>query len=184
MALAENEAALVGHLQSFPDVECSVQNPVGDPCAPQMAAAVPEFVPESAALAPTGPVGCAKIEQGGGSPPPAGVSMPGPFQFEPNSAAESAEVQRLADEAVRAMRADPRIECVAIKAKTAPGEAFSLANERAQLVRRLLESRGIERARVTVFEAQAPTYTAAPDADQPDPTEQRRVHLTIVVYGK
>lgn len=184
MTLAGSEDALIGHLQAHPEIECAVQNPVGDPCAPQMHASVPEFVGAVTDATPTGPVGCAKIEQVGPQPPPAGISMPGPFQFGPSSAAETADVLRLADEAAQALRADPKIECVSIRAKTAPGESFTLANERAQLVRRLIEARGIERQRVTIFEAQAPVHSAAPGEDQPDPAEQRRVHLTIVVYGR
>ena len=44
------------------------------------------------------------------------------------------------------------------------------------------EARGIDKTRVIVFEATAPTYTASPD-DQPVLSEHRRVHLAVVVYG-
>jgi hypothetical protein len=89
----------------------------------------------------------------------------------------------MADEASRAILQNPRIECVAIRGMSAPGEPFSLANDRAQAVRHLLETRGVEHGRVTVFEATAPSYTAAPE-DQPVLSEHRRVHLSVVVYGE
>ncbi len=183
MASAEFEQDLSDHLRKFPSVECSVDNPVGDPCAPKMVAAVPEFVEPSAPSAAAGPVGCEKIERSGGTNDvPSSVTLPGPFQFDEGSAAETSAIRRLADEASQKIQRDPKIECVAIKGKSAPGEPFTLANERAQLVKRLLESRGIARSRVTVFEAVAPAHTASPD-DQPVLSEHRRVHLSVVVYG-
>jgi hypothetical protein len=183
LAPAEFELDATQHLRQFAEVECSVQNPVGDPCSPKMVASVPEFVPPVAEAASNGPVGCAKIEHSGGTAPvPAGKSLPGPFQFDASSAEATPAVKNLADEAVRAILQDPSIECVAIKGQSAPGEPFSLANDRAQAVRRLLESRGIEHTRVTIFESSAPSYTASPD-DQPVLAEHRRVHLSIVVYA-
>jgi hypothetical protein len=181
-APAENELDLTEHLRKFPEVECAVQSPVADPCAPQMQAAVPEFVP-GAARADTGPVGCAKIERSDNPPVPPSASLPGPFQFDDASSAETPDVVKLADDAARAIQENPKIECVAIKGQSAPGEPFILATERAQTVRRLLEARGIAHTRVTIFEPTAPTYTASPD-DQPVLAEHRRVHLSVVVYGK
>lgn len=181
-APAESEMDLKGHLQASAEVDCSVQSPVGDPCAPKMQASVPEFVPQ-ATQAATGPVGCGKIEHSAGTVPvPSNVSLPGPFQFDDGSSGTTPDVLRVADEAARIILQNPRIECVAIKGQSAPGESFSLANDRAQAVRHLLESRGIEHTRVTVFESSAPSYTASPD-DQPVPAEHRRVHLAVVVYG-
>ncbi|HEX7668315.1 MAG TPA: hypothetical protein VF395_01970 [Polyangiaceae bacterium] len=179
---AEFELDLTNHVRQFAEVDCSVQNPVGDPCSPKMQAAVPEFIPPAAAAA-GGAVGCGKIEHSGGTAPvPPTLSLPGPFQFGASTAETTPDVQQLADEAARAILQNPRIECVAIKGQSAPGEPFSLANDRAQAVRRLLESRGIEHSRVTIFESSAPSYTASPD-DQPVLSEHRRVHLSIVVYG-
>lgn len=183
-ALADHEQALTAHFEQYPQVECAVDDPAGQPCSPHMHVALPEFLPPTASAAPVATEGCARIERSGIAPPPPEVGkMPGPFQFAADSAGESPDILQIADLAAQAIRKDRRIECVAIKAKTAPGEAFTLANERAQLVRKLLETRGVEHARLTVFEATAPTRTAAPDADQPSPDEERRVHLTIVVYG-
>jgi outer membrane protein OmpA-like peptidoglycan-associated protein len=182
LAPAEFELDLTNHLRQFAEVDCSVQNPVGDPCSPKMQASVPEFIPPATAAAGA-PAGCAKIEHSGGTTPvPPTLSLPGPFQFAASSAETSPDVQHLADEAARAILQNPRIECVAIKGQSAPGEPFSLANDRAQAVRRLLESRGIEHSRVTIFESSAPSYTASPD-DQPVLSEHRRVHLSVVVYG-
>lgn len=181
-APAENELDLTDHLRKYPEVECAVDSPVADPCAPKMRAAVPEFV-ASAVQADTGPVGCAKIERSDNPQVPASASLPGPFQFDDGSSAETPDVVKVADDAARAIRENPKIECVAIKGQSAPGEPFVLASERAQTVRRLLEARGIDHARVTVFEATAPAYTASPD-EQPVLAEHRRVHLSVVVYGK
>jgi outer membrane protein OmpA-like peptidoglycan-associated protein len=179
---AEFELDLTNHLKQFAEVDCAVDSPVGDPCAPKMHAAVPEFVP-AATTAATGPVGCGKIEHSGGTVEvPSTVSLPGPFQFGDGTAEATPEVRALADEAARAILQNSRIECVAIKGQSAPGEPFSLANDRAQAVRRLLESRGVDHTKVTIFESSAPTYTASPD-DQPVLAEHRRVHLAVVVYG-
>jgi outer membrane protein OmpA-like peptidoglycan-associated protein len=177
---AEYEVAFTEHVKQSPVVDCSVGTPVGDPCAPTMVANAPEFLPPNAG--PAGPVGCAKIEQSSGATVPPSVKLPGPFQFEQGSSVETPEVVQLVAEAARQMKQDPRIECVAIKGMSAPGEPFTLANERAQAVRKLLEARGIDHARVTVFEAVAPAYTASPD-DQPVLSEHRRVHLSVVVYS-
>jgi outer membrane protein OmpA-like peptidoglycan-associated protein len=183
MTPAEYEQDLTAHLQQYPSVHCVVQSSTGDPCAPTMSAAVPEFVPPTTRVATNVAQGCAKIEASGGSTLPATpVPLPGPFQFDEASAAETPQVIELADEAAAAIKKDPRIECVAIKGMSAPGESFSLANERAQAVRKLLEARGIDHSRVTVFEGTAPTYTAGP-GDQPIPAEHRRVHLAVVVYS-
>jgi len=182
MTPAEYEQDLMAHVRAYPSVHCVVQGPIGDPCAPTMEAAVPEFVPKTG-LATTVAEGCAKIERSGGSAtlPASPVQLPGPFQFGEGSASETPDIQALADDAARAISKDPRIECVAIRGMSAPGEPFSLANDRAQAVRRLLEARGIPHTRVTVFEGTAPTYTASPD-DQPVLSEHRRVHLSVVVY--
>jgi outer membrane protein OmpA-like peptidoglycan-associated protein len=182
LAPAENEFDLTEHLHKYPVVACAVQNPIGDPCAPTMAANVPEFIPPATSVA-TGPVGCAKIEhQGSAADVPASVTMPGPFQFDEGSAMDSADIKKLADDAAAVLKSNSRIECVAIKGTSAPGENFALANARAQTVRQLLEERGVDHSRVTVFESSAPAYTAAPD-DQPVLSEQRRVRLSVVVYG-
>jgi outer membrane protein OmpA-like peptidoglycan-associated protein len=128
-------------------------------------------------------VGCAKIERAGDAPTvPSPVTLPGPFQFDANSSGENPDIDQLADKAAQLIIKNPHIECVAIKGQSAPGEPFTLANERAQTIRHLLEVRGIDRTRVIVFEATAPTYTAAPD-DQPVLAEHRRVHLAVVVYS-
>jgi outer membrane protein OmpA-like peptidoglycan-associated protein len=182
LAPAEFELDLTDHLRKFSEVDCSVQSPIGDPCSPKMQAAVPAFAPGAVAAA-AGPVGCGKIEHSGGTAPvPSTVSLPGPFQFEASSAEVTPEARHLADEVVRTILQNPRIECVAIRGQSAPGEPFSLSNDRAQAVRRVLESRGIDHSRVTIFESSAPTYTASPD-DQPVLAEHRRVHLSVVVYG-
>ena len=182
LAPAENELDLTNHLRGFSEVDCSAQSPLGDPCAPKMQASVPPFVP-SAVQAATGPVGCGKIEHSEGTAAvPSNVSLPGPFQFDESSAEPNPDVLKLADEAAQTILRNARIECVAIRGMSAPGEPFSLANDRAQAVRHLLETRGIEHNRVTIFEASAPTYTASPD-DQPVLAEHRRVHLAVVVYG-
>ena len=110
------------------------------------------------------------------------VALPGPFQFDPGTAEISAESRQFAAQAAAMIQADSKIECVAIKGKTAPGEDFALANERSQAVKRLLQGSGIDHNRLTVFEASAPTYTAAPTSDQPVASEQRRVFLTVVIY--
>jgi outer membrane protein OmpA-like peptidoglycan-associated protein len=182
LAPAEFEFELTNHLKQFAEVDCAVDNPVGDPCAPKMHTAIPEFVPGAAAAA-TGPVGCAKIEHSGGTAPvPSTATLPGPFQFGDGTAEATPEVRTMADEAARAILQNARIECVAIRGQSAPGEPFSLANDRAQAVRRLLESRGVDHSKVTIFEATAPTHTASPD-DQPVLAEYRRVHLSVVVYA-
>lgn len=184
MAPAQFEADLTAFMRGQKSVQCSVDNPVGDPCAPKMMAAVKEYVPPSAPIVPTGPVGCAKIEQSSGAPPvPSTATLPGPFQFEDSSSLATDQVKRLADEAAHAIQQNPRIECVAIRGQSAPGEPFTLANERAQTVKRLLLARGIDPTRVTLFEPTAPTHTASPD-DQPVLSEHRRVHLAVVVYGE
>jgi hypothetical protein len=181
MAPAEFEHELTSHLQQYPTVHCVVQEPVGDPCAPTMAAAVPEFVPPQQHVAAVAE-GCAKIEKSGGSNlPTTPVPLPGPFEFDQGSASENAQILSIVDDAVSAIKKDPRIQCVAIKGMSAPGEPFTLANDRSQLIRRLLEARGIDHTKVTVFEGTAPTYTASPD-DQPVLSEHRRVHLSVVVY--
>jgi outer membrane protein OmpA-like peptidoglycan-associated protein len=179
---AEYEQAYSDQLRQSPNVECAVLEATQDPCGPKMSARVPEFVVPATPQVAQGPVGCAKLEHA--DPTPSPVSLPGPFQFEQNSASDDDAIRRLADDVAERIRADQRIECVAIKAKTAPGEPFTLANDRAQLVKRLLESRGIDRTRLTVFEATAPTYTVAPAEEQPPLAEQRRVFLTVVVYGQ
>jgi outer membrane protein OmpA-like peptidoglycan-associated protein len=184
MAPAEFEADLTAHFRKQSSVECAVDNPVGDACAPKMTAAVQEYVPPASAPVATGPVGCAKIEHQEGAPAvPASAVLPGPFQFDANSSAESDDIRKLADEAAQKILHDPHIECVAIRGNSAPGEDFTLANDRAQKVKRLLLARGIDPSRVTVFEATAPSYTASPD-DQPVLAEHRRVHLSVVVYGQ
>jgi outer membrane protein OmpA-like peptidoglycan-associated protein len=184
LAPAEFEADLTEHLKKQDNVQCAVDNPVGDPCAPKMVASIQQYIPPSRPAAPTGPVGCAKIERSNGVEVPPSVTLPGPFQFDANSSVETDAMRQLADDAARKIQQDPRIECVAIKGQSAPGESFTLANDRAQTVKKLLEAKGIDKTRVTVFEATAPTYTASPD-DQPAPPEkQRRVHLAVVVYGQ
>ena len=183
LAPAFDEGDVTAFLRNQSQVACSVANPVGDPCAPKMEAAVAEYHPPSTPVAPTGPVGCAKIERSSEAmSTPAPVKLPGPFQFDADSAQETDAIRQLAEQAARAIKQDPKIECVAIKGQSAPGEPFTLANERSQAVRRLLEARGIDKTRVTVFEATAPTYTASPD-DQPVLAEHRRVHLSVVVYA-
>ena len=180
-----SERDLEQHLKTNELVDCRIDPPAGDSCSPTMVANVPMFLsPAAAAAAPTGPVGCAKIERSGNAPIPPTAVLPGPFQFEEQAATPNADVERVADEAARKILSDPKIECVAVKGKNAPGEPFMLANDRAQLVKRLLEQRGIDKTRVTVFEATAPSYTANPNEDQPVPAEQRRVYLSVVVYGQ
>jgi outer membrane protein OmpA-like peptidoglycan-associated protein len=177
---AQQEGDLTNHLRTNAVIDCAVQMPMGDACAPTMIASIPPFVPVGGVA--TGPVGCAKIEQSGNAPVPSNLTMPGPFQFEENDATASPDADKLADAVAAYMKNNPHIECVAIKGKSAPGEQFTLANERAQLVRRLVEARGIDHTRVTVFEATAPTYTASPTDDAPVLPEHRRVYLSVVVY--
>lgn len=181
-AAAAYERQLTEHLATYRTVQCSVLEPGSDPCAPKMTANVPDFLPPVAEAA-SGPQGCAKIEHtDSASLASAPITLPGPFQFEAGTAEISSDARQIADQAAAKILADPRIECVAIKGKTAAGEDFALANERSQAVKRLLESHGIGHARLTVFEATAPTYTAAPAEDQPVASEQRRVWLTVVLY--
>lgn len=182
-AAAGSEGELEAHLRQNELVQCQIQPPATDSCAPPMLASIPTFIPHGVAAGPTGPVGCAKIERSGNAAIPSTAVLPGPFQFEQMAAAPSPEVEQMADQAAQKIKADPKIECVAIKGKNAPGEPFMLANERAQLVKQLLERRGIDKTRVTVFEATAPAYTANPNEDQPVAAEQRRVYLSVVVYG-
>lgn len=179
---AAYERQLMDYMASYRVVQCSVLEPGADPCAPKMNADVPEFLPPRAEAA-SGPTGCAKLEKMESSAmSTAPITLPGPFQFETGTAEISADSRQIADQAASRILADPLIECVAIKGKTAPGEDFALANERSQAVKRLLESHGIDRSRLIVFEATAPTYTAAPNTDQPVASEQRRVFLTVVLY--
>ena len=182
LAPAVDEADLTAFLKRQDTVDCAVDNPVGDPCAPKMVASIQQYIPPSTPVVSTGPVGCAKIERGNNTPVPTSATLPGPFQFDANSSLVTPAIRALADDAVRVIRQHPQYECVAIQGKSAPGEPFTLANERAQAVKKLLEERGIEKTRVIVFEATAPTYTASPD-DQPVLSEHRRVHLAVVVYG-
>jgi hypothetical protein len=180
---AEDEGDATEYLHKYPLVDCAVMNPAGDPCAPKILAQVPDYVPPAVAPVAAGPSGCEKIEHMDSAQiAPAPTTLPGPFQFAESSAAETDDIRRLADAAAAQMKADGRIECVAIKAKTAPGEPFSLANDRAQAVKKLLEARGIDHTRLAVFEATAPSYTASPEEDQPVRTEQQRVYITVVVY--
>jgi outer membrane protein OmpA-like peptidoglycan-associated protein len=179
-APAASEADLTNHLKRYELIDCAVQQPAGDACAPAMVAQIPEFL--AAASGPTGPVGCAKIEQSGNAPVPSTATLPGPFQFEAESSMSTPDIEKMADDAARLILQNPKYECIAVKGKTAPGEPFTLANDRAQLVRKLLEARGVDHTRITVFEATAPTYTANPNDDQPVASEQRRVHLAVVVY--
>jgi outer membrane protein OmpA-like peptidoglycan-associated protein len=182
MAPAVDEVDLQEFLKKQTSVPCSVANPVGDPCAPTMDAKVAQYVPPETPATPNGPVGCAKIERPGDAPStPAPVKLSGPFQFGESSSVVTEDVKKLADAAAQEILRDPKIECVAIKGQSAPGEPFTLANERAQAVRHLLETRGIDRSRLIVFEATAPTYTGSPD-EQLNIGEHRRVHLSVVVY--
>lgn len=182
MAPAEDEVDLQEFLRKQTSVPCSVANPVGDPCAPTMEAQIAQYVPPQTPVAAGGPQGCAKIERpGDASSTPAPVKLPGPFQFEASSSLVSEDAKKVADAAAQEILRDPKIECVAIKGQSAPGEPFALANERAQAVRHLLEARGIDHNRVIVFEATAPTYTGSPD-EQLNIAEHRRVHLSVVVY--
>lgn len=182
-AAAAYERLLQEHLASYRTVQCAVYEPGNDPCAPRMTANVPEFLPPRVGAA-AGPQGCAKLERMESSAMSSSpVPLPGPFQFEAGTAEISAEARQLAEQAAAKILADPKIECVAIKGKTAPGEDFALANERAQAVKRILQGRGIDHTRLTVFEATAPTYTAAPTEDQPVASEQRRAFLTVVIYN-
>lgn len=181
-AAAGYERLLTDHLASYQTVQCSVLEPGNDPCAPKMSANVPEFLPPRADSA-GGPQGCAKLERMESSAiTNSPVVLPGPFQFETGTAEVSAESRQIADQAAAKILADPKIECVAIKGKTAPGEDFALANERSQTVKRLLLSHGIDHTRLTVFEATAPSFTAGPTEDQPVASDQRRVFLTVVLY--
>lgn len=180
---AGNEGDLEAHLRRYETVDCQIPPPATDSCSPPMAANIPTFLPRAAGSAPTGPAGCAKIERSGNAPIPSNAVLPGPFQFEEMGATATPQLEQMADEAARRILSDPKIECVAIKGKNAPGEPFMLANDRAQLVKRLLEQRGIDRTRVTVFEATAPSHTANPNEDQPVLAEHRRVYLSVVVYG-
>jgi outer membrane protein OmpA-like peptidoglycan-associated protein len=183
MAPADDEADLTAFMKNQSAVPCSVANPAGDACAPKMDVQVAEYVPPQTPVTPSGPAGCAKIEHESDAPAaPAAVKLPGPFQFDADSSLETQDIKSLADAAAQMIVRDPKIECVAIKGQSAPGEAFTLANERAQTVRHLLEARGIDHARVIVFEATAPTYTGSPD-EQLNIAEHRRVHLSVVVYG-
>jgi outer membrane protein OmpA-like peptidoglycan-associated protein len=182
-AAAAYERLLTEHLATYRTVQCSVYEPGADPCAPRMTANVPEFLPPRPESASAGPQGCAKLERMESSAmATAPVALPGPFQFDAGTAEITAESRTLAAQAAGIILADPKIECVAIKGKTAPGEDFALANERSQAVKRLLQGSGIANTRLTVFEATAPTYTAAPTSDQPVASEQRRVFLTVVLY--
>lgn len=184
LAPAEDEQDATDYLRKYPTVPCSVLEPEGDPCAPKMIADIPEYVPPAVAPVAAGPVGCAKIEsQDSSQIAPAPITLPGPFQFDENSANASDDVRNIVNQAASLVKADPKIECVAIRAKTSPGESFSLANERAQLIKNLMQSAGIDHTRLIVFEATAPSFTAAPE-DQPPPQESRRVYITVVVYDK
>jgi outer membrane protein OmpA-like peptidoglycan-associated protein len=180
---AGSEGELENHLKQNGLVQCQIQPPATDSCAPPMLASIPTFIPHGAAGGPSGPIGCAKIERSGNAPIPSTAVLPGPFQFEQMATTSTPEIEQMADQAAAKIKADPKIECVAIKGKNAPGEPFMLANDRAQLVKRLLEQRGIDKTRVTVFEATAPAYTANPNEEQPVAHEQRRVYLSVVVYG-
>jgi hypothetical protein len=183
MAPAEDEVDLQEFLKKQTSVPCAVANPIGDPCAPTMNLQVAEYVPPQTPVTSGGPVGCAKIERPGDTAStPAPVKLPGPFQFAESSSVPTEDVKKLADAAAQQILRDPKIECVAIKGQSAPGEPFTVANERAQTIRHLLEERGIDSTRVIVFEATAPTYTGSSD-EQLNIAEHRRVHLSVVVYA-
>src|SRR5262252_776696 len=47
LAPAQFEADLTAHLRKQETINCAVDNPVGDPCAPKMMASIQEYVPPS-----------------------------------------------------------------------------------------------------------------------------------------
>src|ERR1041385_2686698 len=90
-AAAAYERLLTDHLATYRTVQCSVLEPGSDPCAPKMAANVPEFLPPPTGAA-AGPQGCAKIERTSSTSLSAvPVPLPGPFQFEVGAADLSPE---------------------------------------------------------------------------------------------
>src|SRR5262249_29172826 len=75
-AAAGTEGELENHLKQNGVVQCQIQPPASDSCAPTMLASIPTFIPNGVAGGPTGPVGCAKIERSGNAPIPPNAVLP------------------------------------------------------------------------------------------------------------
>jgi hypothetical protein len=161
------EANLREHLDKFPKVACSVSAPPPGECTQgESKVDVPSFKPpqESYGFEDKSSAGCAQIEDAAARDqlPEIGRDSGSLFQehfyFEPGSAELSAESLALAGRDADSLKQDPRLECVAVVGQAAPGEASTLAGERARAVRQALVDLGVDRRRLMAITATVSVY--------------------------
>jgi hypothetical protein len=161
------EANLREHLDKFPTVSCSVAAPPPGECTQgESKVDVPPFEPpkESYGFEEKSSAGCAQIEDATARDqlPEIGRDSGSVFQdyfyFEPGSSELSTEALTLAGQDAEGLKQDATLECVAVVGQVAPGEAPTLAGERARAVEQALVDQGVDRKRLMAITATVSVY--------------------------
>ncbi len=184
-AASKYELALQEHMQRNQRIPC--QQMIRDGCSYNpVVAQFPEFDPfQAQATAPTGPVGCEKIEaQGLGAQPEIGQgtteSFPERFLFQHNVSDADASMGSVAQAVAQRMSADPNIECIGVTGQSAGGESPALGQLRAAAIKRLLVQAGVPAEKMMTISASVAVATGGNEVPVAKPEDQR-VTITVIL---
>jgi len=178
--LASQELELRAHLERNAQVTCNMAAPAPGSCQPgPMAVSVPPFTPTGATAA-SEVHGCAQIESQATQDNLPALSqnttpIPETFSFADSSSEVPPDGVQAASRVAARLRDNPAIECIAVVGQVSPGESPALAQERANRVRQLLVTGGIDAARITTVALTQQVYGAGTQAPPPDPSKRRAV---------
>jgi outer membrane protein OmpA-like peptidoglycan-associated protein len=184
-AASSHELALQEHMQRYRQIPC--QQTIRDGCSYNpVVAQFPEFDPfQAQATAPSGPVGCEKIEaQGLGGPPEVGQgvteSFPERFLFQHNASEADASMSSIAQAVAQRMSADPSIDCIGVTGQSAGGESPALGQLRAAAIKRLLVHAGVPPEKMMTISASVAVTTSGNEVPAAKPEDQR-VTITVIL---
>lgn len=184
-AASKYEPALQAHMDRYRQIPC--QQTIRDGCSYNpVVAQLPEFDPfQAQAEAPTGPVGCEKIEaQGVDSGVQLGTgsteSFPERFLFQNNSSDVDPSMTALAQSVAGRLNGDPSIDCIGVTGQSAGGESPALGQLRAAAIKRLLMQHGVAREKMMTISASVAVTGTGNEVPVAKPEDQR-VTITVIL---
>lgn len=185
-APAGSELALKNQLSAQAAVSCHAPMTAGT-CLPGAVVAdvLPFDASRDATPAPVHVTGCAAIEAASEQdrlnqsyePSPA---IPERFTFAQGSAVLGSGAADSANAVAKQLKDDPNLECIGVVGQISAGEATGLAEERARAVKALLESRGVDKARLMTLAVTTRVYGPGSNPMPADPGN-RRVSLRVLL---
>ncbi len=186
-APAASEQALKAQLSAQAAVPCHAPMTPGA-CMPGAVVAdvVLPFDPDRATTTAASHVtGCAAIEAASEqdrlnqSYEPS-TAIPERFVFDEGSSTPGPAANDTASAVAKRLTADQSLECIAVVGQISSGESASLAESRARAIKALLESLGVDKARLMTIAVTAKVFGPSSNPQPPDPSN-RRVSLKVLL---